>query len=126
MQTVKTLKSRSQDGLKQLLTLGKERPETIKTWGVTAGAAVAGGLAMSAGAPGLVAIFTSLASLPVSLMVAELQRVAKMEFFEQPTTLLANPLTDQHAKQLKQSLTLFDSVETSAKSSGMGNNLRGK
>ena len=69
MQTVKTLKSRSQDGLKQLLTLGKERPETIKTWGVTAGAAVAGGLAMSAGAPGLVAIFTSLASLPVSLMV---------------------------------------------------------
>ena len=70
--------------------------------------------------------FSSSAMLPVSLMVAELQRVAKMEFFEQPTTLLANPITDQHAKQLKQSLTLFDSVETSAKSSGMGNNLRGK
>jgi len=69
---------------------------------------------------------SSSAMLPVSLMVAELQRVAKMEFFEQPTTLLASPLTDQHAKQLKQSLTLFDSVETSAKSSGIGNNLRGK
>ena len=69
---------------------------------------------------------SSSAMLPVSLMVAELQRVAKMEFFEQTSMLLASPLTDQHAKQLKQSLTLFDSVETSAKSSEIGNHLRGK
>ena len=66
------------------------------------------------------------AMLPVSLMVAELQRVAKLELVEQTSSLLASPLTDQHAKQLKQALTLFDSAETYAKSSAIGNHLRGK
>ena len=62
------------------------------------------------------------AMLPVSLMVAELQRVAKMEFFEQPDLLLASPVTEKHAKQL----TLFDSIETAVKSPEIGNHLRGK
>jgi len=69
MQTLETLKIKSQENLNRLVELGKEQPSEVKTWGVTAGAAVAGGLALTATAQGLLAVFATLASLPVSLTV---------------------------------------------------------
>ncbi len=72
MQALETMKSKGQAGIKQLVTLGKEQSESVKTWGVTVGAAVAGGLALRVGAPGLVAILRTLAPLPVSLTVGAL------------------------------------------------------
>lgn len=69
MQTLETIKSKGQAGIKQLVTLGKAQSESVKTWGVTAGAAVAGGVALRVGAPGLVAILRTLTPLPVSLTV---------------------------------------------------------
>lgn len=69
MQALEMMKSKGQEGIKQLVTLGKEQSESVKTWGVTAGAAVAGGLALRVGAPGLVAILRTFAPLPVSLTV---------------------------------------------------------
>ena len=69
MQALETMKNKGQAGIKQLVTLGKEQSESVKTWGVTAGAAVAGGLALRVGAPGLVAILRTLTPLPVSLTV---------------------------------------------------------
>ena len=69
MQALETMKSKGQEGIKQLVTLGEAQSENVKTWGVTAGAAVAGGLALRVGAPGLVAILVTLAPLPVSLTV---------------------------------------------------------
>ena len=69
MQTLETMKSKSQERFNHLVDLGKEQPPAVKTWGVTAGAAVAGGLVMAAGAQGLLAIFATLAALPVALTV---------------------------------------------------------
>lgn len=69
MQTLEALKIKSQENLNRLVELGKEQPSEVKTWGVTAGAAVAGGLALTAAAQGLLAVFATLASLPVSLTV---------------------------------------------------------
>ena len=69
MQALETMKSKGQEGIKQLVTLGKAQSESVKTWGVTAGAAVAGSVALRVGAPGLVAILRTLAPLPVSLTV---------------------------------------------------------
>ena len=67
MQALETMKSKGQEGIKQLVTLGQAQSENVKTWGVTAGAAVAGSVALRVGAPGLVAILRTLAPLPVSL-----------------------------------------------------------
>lgn len=69
MQTLETLKSRGQENFSNLLERGKEQPETVKTWGVTAAAGVGGAVAVAALAKGVVAIAATLASPPVALTV---------------------------------------------------------
>ena len=69
MKNLEAIRTAGQENLNRLVDLGKEQPPEVKTWGVTAGAALAGGLVMTAGAQGLLAIFATLASLPVSLTV---------------------------------------------------------
>lgn len=67
MQTLETIKTKSQTTMNNLLVKGKEQPEEIKTWGVTAGSAVVGAVAVTAVAKGVVAILTAIASPPVAL-----------------------------------------------------------
>ena len=69
MKNLEAIRTAGQENLNRLVNLGKEQPPEVKTWGVTAGAAAAGGLLMVAGAQGLLAIFATLATLPVSLTV---------------------------------------------------------
>ena len=40
MQTLTTLKDKSQESFSHLVELGKQQPEEVRTWGLTAGAAV--------------------------------------------------------------------------------------
>lgn len=69
MKNLEAIKTAGQENLTRLVDLGKQQPSAVKIWGVAAGAAVAGGLVVSAGAQGLVAIFATVASLPVALTV---------------------------------------------------------
>ncbi len=69
MQTFETIKSKSQETINNLVEKGKEQPEEVKTWGVTAGGAVVGAVAVAAVAKGVVAILATLASPPVALTV---------------------------------------------------------
>lgn len=69
MQTVETIKAKSQETFNNLLEKGKEQPEEVKTWGVTAGGAVVGALALAAVAKGVLAILATLAAPPVALTV---------------------------------------------------------
>ena len=69
MQTLETMKSRSQESINRLVNLGKQQPEQVQTWGITAAAAVAGAVALAATAQGLLAILVTLAAPPVALTV---------------------------------------------------------
>ncbi len=67
MQTLETIKTKSQATMNNLLEKGKEQPEEMKTWGITAGSAVVGAVAVTAAAKGVVALFTAIASPPLAL-----------------------------------------------------------
>ncbi len=67
MQTLETIKTKSQETLNNLLEKGKERPEEVKAWGITAGGAVVGALTVTAAAKGVVAIFAAIAAPPIAL-----------------------------------------------------------
>ncbi|MFN8495316.1 MAG: helix-hairpin-helix domain-containing protein [Caldilineaceae bacterium] len=69
MKNLEAIRTVSQENLSRLVDLGKQQPSEVQTWGVTATAAVAGGLVMLAGAQGLLALLGALASPPVSLTV---------------------------------------------------------
>jgi len=69
MQTLESIKSKSQESINKLLEKGKEQPEEVKTWGVTAGGAVVGAIAVTAVAKGVIAVLATLAAPPVSLAV---------------------------------------------------------
>lgn len=69
MQTIETLKAKSQETFNSLLEKSKEQPEEVKTWGVTAGGAVVGAIALAAVAKGVLAILATIASPPVALTV---------------------------------------------------------
>lgn len=69
MQTLETIKSKSQETINNLVEKGKEQPEEVKTWGITVGGAVVGAVAVAAIAKGVVAILATLASPPVALTV---------------------------------------------------------
>ncbi len=69
MQTLETIKSKSQETVNNLLEKGKEQPEEVKTWGVTAGGAVVGAVAVAAVAKGVLALLATLASPPVALTI---------------------------------------------------------
>ena len=67
MQTLETLKTRSQAGVTSLVEKAKEQPAEVKTWGVTAGGAVVGAITVSAIASGILAVLATLAAPPVAL-----------------------------------------------------------
>ncbi|MEZ4662630.1 MAG: helix-hairpin-helix domain-containing protein [Caldilineaceae bacterium] len=69
MQTLESLKSRGQAGFWKLKETLQEQPEDVKVWGVTAGSALVGAVAVNATARGVIAILATLASPPVALTV---------------------------------------------------------
>lgn len=69
MQTLETIKSRSQETFNSLMEKGKEQPAEVKTLGVTAGGAVVGAVTVAAVAKGVVAILSTLAAPQVALTV---------------------------------------------------------
>lgn len=69
MQTLDSLKAKGQASLTNLMDSIKEQPDDIKIWGVAAGSAVVGAVAVNAAARGVIAILGTLASTPVSLTV---------------------------------------------------------
>jgi hypothetical protein len=69
MQTLENIKTTSQERFNSLRQKGKEQPDDVKVWGVTAGGAVVGALAVTAVAKGVVAVLSTLAAPPVALTV---------------------------------------------------------
>ncbi|MEZ4868146.1 MAG: helix-hairpin-helix domain-containing protein [Caldilineaceae bacterium] len=69
MQTLETIKSRSQASFASLRERVQERPDEVKTWGVTAGGAVVGAVALNTVTSGVLAILSALATPPVALTV---------------------------------------------------------
>jgi hypothetical protein len=69
MQNVTNLKTKGQESINRLVDLGKQQPEPVKTWGITAAAAVGGALVLTATAQGLLALLATLAAPPVALTV---------------------------------------------------------
>lgn len=69
MQTLESLKSQGQATFEKLMGTVNEQPDEVKVWGVTAGSAVVGAVAVNAAARGIVAILATLASTPVALTV---------------------------------------------------------
>ena len=67
MQTLETMKSRSQAGLTSLVENAREQPPAIKKWGVTAGSAVVGAFALKAVSGGVVALLSTLTVPPVAM-----------------------------------------------------------
>lgn len=72
MQSLETIKTKSQENLNRLVDLGKSQPAEVKTWGVTGAAAVGGALALAAVAQGVLAIIATIANPPVALAVGAL------------------------------------------------------
>ncbi|MBX3014146.1 MAG: hypothetical protein KF832_21675 [Caldilineaceae bacterium] len=69
MQTLETMKIRSQERFTNLVEKAKEQPDDLKAWGVAAGGALVGAVAVTAAASGIVAILTAFATPPVALTV---------------------------------------------------------
>lgn len=69
MQTLETIKSRSQASVTNLVEKAKEQPEDVKTWGVTAAGAAVGAVALTAMASGVLAVLAAVAAPPVALTV---------------------------------------------------------
>lgn len=69
MQTLETVKARGQASLTNLVEKAKEQPDDVKTWGVTAGGAVVGAVALTAVSSGVLAVLATLAAPPVALAV---------------------------------------------------------
>jgi len=95
VKTITDLKTVGQDNLNRLVDLGKQQPEQVQTWGVTAAAAVAGALALAATAQGLLAILATLAAPPVALTIGAVGGgLAGWSFLQsQKTTSAASEVT---------------------------------
>ncbi|MCE7986004.1 MAG: hypothetical protein DYG89_32910 [Caldilinea sp. CFX5] len=72
MQSLTTIKDKSQQGWNRLVEAGKQQPEERKVWGVTIAAAVAGGVVLAAVSKGVLAVVSTLAAPPVALTVGAL------------------------------------------------------
>lgn len=72
MNNLESLKNRGQASVTKLVDLGKQQPEQVQTWGVTAVAALAGAVALTAVAKGVLGIVGTLAYPPVALTVGAL------------------------------------------------------
>lgn len=72
MQSLTTMKDKSQASWNRLVDAGKQQPAERKVWGVTIAAAVVGGLALTAISKGVLAVVGTLAAPPVALTVGAL------------------------------------------------------
>ena len=72
MQSLNTIKDKSQASWNRLVEVGQQQPEERKVWGVTIAAAVVGGLALAAVSKGVLAVVGTLAAPPVALTVGAL------------------------------------------------------
>lgn len=69
MEALETIKSKTQTNFTNLLEQVQSQPDEVKVWGITAGSAVAGAVAMTAAANGILALLATLASPPVALTI---------------------------------------------------------
>lgn len=69
MQSLTTLKTKSQESLARFTDTVQQQPSEVQLWGTVAAAAVVGGLVVAATAKGVLAITGVLASSPVALTV---------------------------------------------------------
>lgn len=72
MQSLTTLKAKSQESLNRLTENVKQQPPEVQLWGAVAVAAVIGGVVVAAGAKGVLAVVGTLAAPPVALTVGAL------------------------------------------------------
>lgn len=72
MQSLTTLKAKSQESLSRLADTVKQQPPEVQLWGAVAAAAVVGGVVVAAGAKGVLAVVGTLAVPPVALTVGAL------------------------------------------------------
>lgn len=86
MKNLTSLKTKGQESFNRLIDVGRQQPENVRLWSVTAVAAVVGGLAVAATAKGVLAIVGTLAAPPVALTVGALAGGALGWSFMQPQT----------------------------------------
>ncbi|MEZ4709147.1 MAG: hypothetical protein R3A44_18210 [Caldilineaceae bacterium] len=60
MQMLETLKSKGQTSFTNLVSAANEQPDDVKLWGVTAGSAVVGAVAVNAAARGVTINFKAI------------------------------------------------------------------
>lgn len=94
MQSLTTIKDKSQAGWNRLIETGKQQPEERKVWGVTIAAAVVGGVALTAVSKGVLAIVGTLAATPVALTVGALAGGAVGWSLMQNQPAAATPTSD--------------------------------
>ena len=72
MKNLESLKTRTQESVAHLVDLGRQQPEAVQQWGVTAGAALVGALALTAVSKGILGVVATLANPPVALTAGAL------------------------------------------------------
>jgi len=72
MQSLTTIKTKSQESLARLTATIQQQPPEVQLWGVVGAAAVVGGIVVAAGAKGVLAIVGTLASPPIALTIGAL------------------------------------------------------
>lgn len=72
MQSLTTLKAKSQESLSRLTETINQQPSEVQLWGAVAAAAIVGGVVVAAGAKGILAVVGTLAAPPVALTVGAL------------------------------------------------------
>lgn len=72
MQSLTTIKTKSQESLTRLTATIQQQPPEVQLWGVVGAAAVVGGVVVAAGAKGVLAIVGTLASPPIALTIGAL------------------------------------------------------
>jgi hypothetical protein len=69
MQSLESIKTKSQESLNRLVDLGKSQPPEVKIWGITGGAAVVGAMTVAALARAVLVIVATVANPPVAVAV---------------------------------------------------------
>lgn len=72
MNALTTVKTRTQESWNHLVETAQQQPTEVQKWGVVAASAIVGGVAVAAGAKGVLAIVSLLAAPPVAITVGAL------------------------------------------------------
>ena len=67
MENLTAFKNKGQESIASLIERGKQQPDEIKVWGVTAAAGLGGAVALAATAKGVLAIVSTIANPAVAL-----------------------------------------------------------